>query len=373
VVVPISAISIMITAARTGEVPHHAATRPDLLGQLLAIVPLVALTAALTMTSTLGWHSPLVLGLLAVAAAVAGICFVAVEHRVGEPMLPPAFTSRAFSGATGVGLLFNFGLYGTLFCLTIFLERTLRHSTAVTGVTLLPLTAVITLGALFSGRFTNRFGSRAPMALGLSGGLLGTCLLAAWGDHSGAVALAVFGAMMGCVGLCMPAMTGVALGAAEPRRRYPQRRASGRRRARCCPAWQHRAATAHYGCLGRGLAAPAAAHDPGLHRLPDRHRLHLHRAQWRHKTTSVIIGRRITDVRSAFAAAGVRPHGLRAELAGIGLTAKHVERAAEADGAATFALLSAVADAICSRQPVLRPTVGIVSQGPSAVNMTGLR
>jgi DHA2 family methylenomycin A resistance protein-like MFS transporter len=146
-----------------------------------------------------------------------GACFVVAEHRAREPMLPTAlFTSSAFSGATGVGLLFNFGLYGVLFCITIFLERTLRQSAAVTGVALLPLTAVITLGALFSGRVTNRFGPRAPMALGLSGGLLGTCLLAAWGDHSGPVALAGFGAITGCVGLCMPAMTGMALGAAGP-------------------------------------------------------------------------------------------------------------------------------------------------------------
>jgi len=217
VVVPISAVSIAIIAARTVEIPRHAATRPDLLGQLLAIASLIALTAALTMTSTLGWRSPLLLGLLAVAVVV-GICFVVVEHRVGEPMLPPAlFTSSAFSGATGVGLLFNLGLYGVLFCITIFLERTLHQSTAVTGVALLPLTAVTALGALLSGRVTSRFGPRAPMAVGLCGGLLGTCLLAACGDHSGAVAIAVFGAIVGCVGLCMPAMTGVALGAAGPR------------------------------------------------------------------------------------------------------------------------------------------------------------
>ena len=56
------------------------------------------------------------------------------------------------------------------------------------------------------------------MALGLSGGLLGTCLLAACGDHSGTVALAVFGAITGCVGLCMPAMTGVALAGLRPQR-----------------------------------------------------------------------------------------------------------------------------------------------------------
>jgi MFS transporter, DHA2 family, methylenomycin A resistance protein len=218
VVVPISAVSIAITASRTREIPRHAAARPDLPGQLLAIASLVALTAALTMTSTLGWNSPLVLGLLAVAV-VAGASFVVAERRAGEPMLPPAlFTSGAFSGATAVGLLFNFGLYGVLFCITIFLERTLHQSTSVTGVALLPLTAVITLGALFSGRVTSRFGPRVPMALGLSGGLLGICLLAAYGDHSCAVVIAAFGAITGCVGLCMPAMTGVALGAAGPRR-----------------------------------------------------------------------------------------------------------------------------------------------------------
>lgn len=217
-VVPVAAVSIALIAARTAEVPRHYATRLDLPGQVLAVVSLVALTAALTITSTLGWSSLPVLGLLAVAV-IGGVCFAAAERRAVEPMLPPALLrSRAFSGASGVGLLFNFGLYGVLFCVTIFLERTLRQSTAVTGVALLPLTAVTTLGALFSGRAAGRFGPRTPMALGLAGGLLGTGLLAAFGDHSGAAALAVFGAITGCVGLCMPAMTGVALAGAGARR-----------------------------------------------------------------------------------------------------------------------------------------------------------
>lgn len=216
VVVPVSAVSIALVAARTTELPRRASTRPDLRGQLLAVAALVALTASLTMTSMLGWSSLLVLGLLVVAVAL-GACFVAAEHHVSEPMLPLGlFRSSAFSGATGVGLLFNFGLYGVLFCITIFLERTLRQSAAITGVALLPLTAVTALGALLSGRVTNRFGPRLPMALGLSGGLLGTCLLAACGDDSGVIAVAVFGAITGCVGLCMPAMTGVALAGLQP-------------------------------------------------------------------------------------------------------------------------------------------------------------
>ncbi|MBF8189380.1 MFS transporter [Nonomuraea sp. K274] len=218
VVVPVATVSMAVIATRVEETSRQSAPRPDAVGQPLAVIALVALTAALTMTSTQGWRTPLVLGLLGVAVVV-GIAFVVSQHRVPEPMLPPVlFTSRAFNGATGVGLLFNFGLYGVLFCLTIFLERTLRQSAATTGVALLPLTAVITLGALVSGRVTNRFGPKVPMLVGLSGGLLGTCLLAVWGDRSGAPALAGFGAVLGLVGLAMPTMTGVALAAAGPGR-----------------------------------------------------------------------------------------------------------------------------------------------------------
>ncbi|MFJ9034095.1 hypothetical protein ACIRQP_37635 [Streptomyces sp. NPDC102274] len=279
-----------VEAARTSEIPRHAATRPDLPGQLLAVASLVALTASLTMPSTLGWSSPLVLGLLAVAVAL-GACFVVTEHRVSEPMLPPAlFRSSAFSGATGVGLLFNFGLYGVLFCITIFLERTLRQSAAVTGVALLPLTAVTALGALFSGRVTSRFGPRLPMALGLSGGLLGTCLLAACGDHSGTVALAVFGAITGCVGLCMPAMTGVALAGLRPQQTglgaatLNAARQTGERSASPCSAAPR--------CSGPVRQArtcrTCGCHDPRRYRLPDRHHRHPHRDRWPHKATSVI-------------------------------------------------------------------------------------
>jgi hypothetical protein len=52
-----------------------------------------------------------------------------------------------------------------------------------------------------------------------------------------------------------------------------------------------------------------------------------------------------------FAKAGI----LLAELAGIGLTTKRIERSAEADGAAASAAITAGAEAICSRQVVPLP------------------
>ena len=52
--------------------------------------------------------------------------------------------------------------------------------------------------------------------------------------------------------------------------------------------------------------------------------------------------------------------GLLAELAGVGLTVKRVERSAEAAGSAAAAVITAETDAICSRQVVPAPPQGPV-------------
>ena len=187
------------------------------------------------------------LGLVGVAA-LTGVGFVLVERHVRAPMLAPdLFTSTRFSGTTVIGLLFNLGLYGTLFCLALVLERTLHESAAATGLTLLPLTAVVGLCALASGRLATRFGPRTLMLIGLIGGLAATALLAGFGDHlgvAGLAGLAGLAAVLGLVGLAMPAMTGVALrrrlatggsGGRRAQRRPPSRRSHRRRTAAAAP------------------------------------------------------------------------------------------------------------------------------------------
>jgi DHA2 family methylenomycin A resistance protein-like MFS transporter len=218
VVVPVAAVSMVVVSTRVAETPAHPATGNDIAGQVLAIVALVAVTAALPQTATLGWTNPLPLGLFGVAA-VAGGAFLLVERRISEPLLPLAlFVSVPFSAAVGVGLLFNFGLYGALFCLALDLERTLHQSALAAGLALLPLTAVTAVAALLSGPLTNRFGPRTAMMVGLGGGLIAAGLLAGIGDHSDPLGLAGLGAILGFVGLAMPAMTGVALASAGARR-----------------------------------------------------------------------------------------------------------------------------------------------------------
>jgi hypothetical protein len=62
--------------------------------------------------------------------------------------------------------------------------------------------------------------------------------------------------------------------------------------------------------------------------------------------------------RAAAAAPFAKAAGLLAELAGVDLTTKRVERSAEASGTAAAAVISAQTDAICSRQVIPLPPPG---------------
>jgi MFS transporter, DHA2 family, methylenomycin A resistance protein len=214
VAVPITIFSGIVTRYTVAETPRRPRSRADLRGQALAVITLAAITAALTTASSRGWLSwqPGAFGGIGIAAAVA---FVIAERVGREPMLPLGmFRSRRFSIATAIGLLFNFGLYGTLFCLALYLENTLHRSAQEAGLLILPFTAVVACCATLSGHLNVRFGPRVPMLIGLTAGLIASCLLATCGARTPAGVVVAFAALFGAVGTAMPAMTSVAINAA---------------------------------------------------------------------------------------------------------------------------------------------------------------
>jgi MFS transporter, DHA2 family, methylenomycin A resistance protein len=162
-----------------------------------------------------GWTAPLPWALLAVAA-VAAVLLVVAERRQAAPMLPPGlFRSRNLSAATAVGVLFNLCLYGTLICLSLFLQQTRHESALTTGLLILPMSAAVGAGAVASGRLTARFGPRPPMLAGLTLAAAGAVLLASAGTGSLTVLIAG-SVLLGLCSLAMPAMTAVAVGSAGP-------------------------------------------------------------------------------------------------------------------------------------------------------------
>jgi DHA2 family methylenomycin A resistance protein-like MFS transporter len=113
-------------------------------------------------------------------------------------------------------VIFNLVLYGSLLCLSLFLQQSRHQSALATGLLLLPMSLVVGVGSLASGRLTARFGPRPPMLAGLTLGAVGAAVLATAGTVT-SLAIVVGGSvLLGLVSLAMPAMTAVVVGAAGP-------------------------------------------------------------------------------------------------------------------------------------------------------------
>jgi DHA2 family methylenomycin A resistance protein-like MFS transporter len=216
VAVPVALVSATIVVATVHETPRRPPSRTDVRGQVLAVLALAAITAAFTSSSAHDWGDwqPGTFGIIGLGLAVA---FVMAEGATSDPMLPLAiFTSARFSIAVAIGGLFNFGLYGTLFCLSLYLEHSLHRSAQAAGLAILPLTAVVAGCAALSGQLNARFGARLPILIGLVAGAIGATFLATCDAPTALGRVSAYAAIFGVLGTAMPAITAVALDASPP-------------------------------------------------------------------------------------------------------------------------------------------------------------
>jgi Major Facilitator Superfamily len=131
--VPACLVTAALVRRWVDESPRRPGSATDLAGLVLGVITLGSLAAGFIEAGQRGWLSAAALGLFAIAAAGAP-AFVAAERRRAAPMLPLGlFASRAFSAATAVGVLFNLCFYGTLLCLSLFLQRSLGQSALRAG------------------------------------------------------------------------------------------------------------------------------------------------------------------------------------------------------------------------------------------------
>ncbi len=103
-------------------------------------------------------------------AGFLGLCaFVAYELRSAHPMLPMRlFRSRAFSAVNVVALLMSFGMFGSIFFLSQFLQ-VVQHDTPLgAGLRVLPWTGMPMLVAPVAAALAQRFGGRPVLSAGLA-------------------------------------------------------------------------------------------------------------------------------------------------------------------------------------------------------------
>lgn len=187
----------------------------DVVGQALAALFLVAVTAAIIEAKPIGLGGGLVPAVAMIGiAALAG--FFALETRNKDPMLPLAlFANPIFRAAIAYGLIVNLTYYGMVFVLSLYLQRVLGYSPLQTGLAYLPLTATFFAVNIISGIWVARAGSRPPMIVGALIDAAGFGLLAFLPAKNFWALLPAFLLMPGGMGTGVPAMTTAVLGAID--------------------------------------------------------------------------------------------------------------------------------------------------------------
>jgi EmrB/QacA subfamily drug resistance transporter len=107
-----------------------------------------------------GWDDPLIVGSI-VGGLVLIVLFVLWERRVPDPMMKvELFRIRNFTLGNIVALVVAFGMLGIFFPLTIYMQGILGYSAIKAGLAMSPMSITILIAAPFSGRLSDRIGTR---------------------------------------------------------------------------------------------------------------------------------------------------------------------------------------------------------------------
>jgi EmrB/QacA subfamily drug resistance transporter len=166
-------IPVVVIAVAAGHflVPTSRDANPrrlDPLGTVLVSVGLAALLYGIIEAPSQGWTAPAV-AIGFTAGVVALVSFVVWELRIDHPMLEVRFfRNPRFSAANIAITLVFFAMVGSMYFLTQYLQFVLGYSTMQAGAALIPLAAGLMLVAPNTGRMTQRFGTKAVVASGLT-------------------------------------------------------------------------------------------------------------------------------------------------------------------------------------------------------------
>jgi DHA2 family methylenomycin A resistance protein-like MFS transporter len=205
---PVGLLAFGMVLAFVEETKSDNPRRIDWAGQAMVCLVLFSLTFGLIGAGSAGWTAPQVLAAFGLAV-IGALAFVRIEWTSRSPVLPRSlFSSPIFSVCVAIGAVLNFGLYGILFIVSIYLQN-IRHLSALSaGLMILPFTVVPAVTTRLIVRFSGREYFRARLvvgqvALAVGAGTLGLSLRST-GSWEVLFGLGLLGFGIGCV---MPAMT----------------------------------------------------------------------------------------------------------------------------------------------------------------------
>jgi EmrB/QacA subfamily drug resistance transporter len=207
--VPIAIAALFSAVLLVPDSKNPAARRPDVVGALLSIAGIGLVLWAIIEAPANGWSS-----LRVAAPGAAGLAlmagFAAWERSSSHPMLNLRFfRARSFSCAVSSMGLVAFGLIGSLFALTQFLQFNLGYSALDAGVRMLPIAAAVAVVSPMSALLVRIAGHKLITAGGML--VIGAGLLQA---SQASVDSGYLGILPGLImagigaGLAMPSVSG---------------------------------------------------------------------------------------------------------------------------------------------------------------------
>ncbi len=162
---PLGLLGVWLTRRHLAAAPRHAQPL-HLAAHLYGMLALGGLAYVLIQGPGAGWGAPRVLAAI-VVAALAAAAFARHQRRAAQPVLPRALLhDAAFRRINVIGLLINFNVFGALFLMTLFIQQARQASPLATGLNLLPLMVMYTLGNLITARLIPRYGIALDTACG---------------------------------------------------------------------------------------------------------------------------------------------------------------------------------------------------------------
>jgi EmrB/QacA subfamily drug resistance transporter len=167
--VPVGAAALIMSLVVLRETrPSPAASSFDIPGIAALSGALFLLIWGLIKGSSYGWGSARTLAFLG-GAVLVGLVFVVREHRARQPLLPlRLFRSASLSAGVALVVLLMFALFGAMFFMTFYLENVHGLDPVGAGVRLLPMTAMLIVGAPLAGAAITRVGPRIPIVAGMT-------------------------------------------------------------------------------------------------------------------------------------------------------------------------------------------------------------
>ena len=217
--VPIGVIALIVVMYAVRESRDSTLRSLDVVGATIVTAGLLLLTYGVIGANDEPWVSIPVFGVIAASLVLLAV-FVWWESRHPEPMLPLGFfKSRVFSTSIVVAVFVGFGMFASIYLITLYMQNIQGYSAVGAGLRTLPLTMAVLFVSPLAGKLNARFGPGRLMGTGMAFAAIAMFGLTQLGVNTSYMRMWPFYILLGIgLALTMPAMSAAAMAAIDSRK-----------------------------------------------------------------------------------------------------------------------------------------------------------